>query len=64
MAAYRLYHIDGGGRFSAAEWIEADGDESAIEAARAVSRSLACELWQGRRFVARVETGEPEPKQL
>ena len=64
MAAYRLYHIDGGGRFSAAEWIDADCDDSAIDAARAVSRSLACELWQGRRFVARVDTGAPpQPEQ-
>ena len=57
MSAYRLYHIDGGGRFSAAEWIEAADDEAAISAARALNKSIACELWQGQRFVGRVESG-------
>ncbi len=57
MSAYRLYHIDGGGRFSAAEWIEAEDDAAAIEAARAVNKSIAGELWQGQRFVARVDSG-------
>ena len=56
VAAYRLYHIDGGGRFSAAEWIEAVDDEAAVAAARALNKSIACELWQGQRFVGRVES--------
>ncbi len=59
MSAYRLYHIDGGGRFSAAEWIEAADDDAAIEAARALNKSIACELWQGQRFVGRVEISPP-----
>ena len=60
MSAYRLYYIDGGGRFSAAEWIEAPDDEAAIEAARALNNSIACELWQGQRFVGRVEGPPPD----
>ena len=59
MSAYRLYHIDGGGRFSAAEWIEAQDDAAAMDAARALNKSIACELWQGQRFVGRVESGAP-----
>jgi hypothetical protein len=55
-----LYHIDGGGRFSAAEWIEAESDEAAIEAARALNKSIAGELWQGQRFVGRVESTPPD----
>ena len=51
-----MYHIDGGGSFSAAEWIEAESDEAALEAARAISTSIAREIWKGRRFVGRVET--------
>ena len=60
MAAYRLYHIDGGGRFSAAEWLEAADDAAAIAAARALNKSIACELWQGQRFVGRVENQLPD----
>ena len=60
MTAYRLYHIDGAGRFSAAEWIDAADDEAAVDAARALNKSIACELWQGQRFVGRVEVRTPE----
>lgn len=64
MAAYRLYHIDGGGRFSAAEWIEAESDEAAIEVARALNKSIAGELWLGQRFIGRIDSGPPgEPGQ-
>lgn len=59
MTAYRVYHVDGGGHFSAAEWIEAVDDEAAIEAARALNKSIACELWQGQRFIGRIESRRP-----
>ena len=59
MAAYRLYAIDGAGNFSAAEWIEAEDDESAVENARILCRGSRCELWKGPRFVATIETGRP-----
>ena len=66
MVAYRLYHIDGAGKFSAAEWIEADGDESALEAARQLNKSIACELWERGRLVGRVEASPdaatPDPR--
>ncbi len=61
VAAYRLYFIDGAGKFTAAEWIEADGDESAVDAAHALNKSVRCELWQGRRLIARIEPGSPAP---
>ncbi len=57
MSAYRLYHIDGGGRFSAAEWIEADSDEAALDAARGLGKSIAGELWQGQRLIGRIDSG-------
>ncbi len=63
MAAYRLYFIDGAGKFTAAEWIEADGDESAVAAAHALNKSVRCELWQGRRLIARIAAAGPPPTQ-
>jgi DNA-binding transcriptional regulator/RsmH inhibitor MraZ len=55
MAAYRLYERDGAGRFSAAEWIEADDDASATEAARALGKTCRCELWRRDTFVATID---------
>jgi len=52
-----LYHIDGAGSFAAAEWIDADDDESAVRDAQAMKKSVVCELWQGSRLVARIEPG-------
>ena len=61
MPAYRLYYLDGAGKFTAAEWIQADGDESAVDAAHALNKSVKCELWQGRRLVARIAAADPPP---
>ena len=62
MVAYRLYHIDGAGKFSAAEWIEAEGDDAALDAARKLNKSIACELWERGRLVGRVEAGSCSAK--
>jgi hypothetical protein len=52
---YRLYCLDGAGRISLAEWIEADGDEQAIAKARSIQHgALKCEVWQRDRLVARL----------
>jgi hypothetical protein len=53
--AYRIYKIDGSGGFLAAEWLEADDDEAALEAAR--SQPGAFELWHRSRLV-----GESGPR--
>ena len=56
MKNYRLYRIDGAGRISAAEWIEAADDRSAREQATSLCvRGGAVELWARDRLVARVE---------
>ena len=59
MRAYRLYRIDGAGKFWAADWIEADGDEQAVIAARELKRRSRCEVWQGSRLVARLDVDPP-----
>jgi hypothetical protein len=49
--SYRLYCIDGADRITHAEWIEADSDELALEAARTLKLALRCEVWQRKRLV-------------
>jgi hypothetical protein len=50
-----LYCLDGVGKVASAEWIEADDDEAAIEVARDRHDGSECELWQGKRRVARLD---------
>lgn len=52
---YRLYGLDGVRKVASAEWIEADGDEAAIEVAKERMDGHECELWQGPRLVARLD---------
>lgn len=59
MSAYRLYRIDGAGRFSTAEWIEADDDQAAVAAVVAGGASDRYELWQRDRLVARIGPDQP-----
>lgn len=55
MPAYRLYDLDGAGKFSVAEWIEAEDDAAAIESARALRKTCRCELWRGPKFIAALD---------
>lgn len=59
MPAYRIYQMDGDGRFSTADWIEAENDELALVAARSAMATRAFELWRGDRLVARQERPSP-----
>jgi hypothetical protein len=43
--AYRLYRLDGSGKIDSAEWIEADADEAAIDAAHMRFPDGGFELW-------------------
>jgi hypothetical protein len=54
MTEYRLYCLDGAGRITRAEEIEATGDEEAIMIARALKKGVRCELWQRDRRVAEI----------
>jgi hypothetical protein len=55
VTGYRLYGLDGVNKVSSGEWFEADDDEAAIEVAKEMMDGHDRELWQGKRFVARVE---------
>jgi Leu/Phe-tRNA-protein transferase len=52
-----MYQIDGSGRFSTGEWIQADDDDLALAATFRASRPRACEVWQGKRLVGRISGG-------
>ena len=54
MAGYRLYGLDGVNKVSSGIWFEADDDETAIEAAKEMMDGHDCELWAGKRRVARL----------
>lgn len=54
MVEYRLYCLDGGGRITRSEEIEATGDEEAIMIARALKKRVRCELWRRDRRVAEI----------
>jgi cobalamin biosynthesis protein CbiG len=54
VADYRLYGLDGVDKVASGEWFEAVDDETAIEVAKTLMDGHDCELWQGRRLVARI----------
>jgi hypothetical protein len=57
---YRIYVLDGSGRFVTAEWVAASSDDEAIAAARGLDTGLKAELWHGSRLVARFGAGAAE----
>ena len=54
MPSYRLYRLDGAGKISTAEWIDAQHDEEAVDEARTRADDGKFELWDRRRLVARI----------
>lgn len=55
VAGYRLYCLDGASRVASAEWIDADDDSIAVNLARLRFDGYECEVWQGRRLVAKLD---------
>ena len=53
LPTYRLYRLDGAGRISGAEWIEATDDDHARARARSQPSSGGYELWERYRLVER-----------
>jgi len=56
VAGYRLYGLYGVDKVASGEWFEAEDDQTAIEVATKMMDGHDCELWQGRRLVARIPT--------
>jgi cobalamin biosynthesis protein CbiG len=61
VTGYRLYGLDGVNRVASGEWFEADDDETAIEVATKMMDGHDCELWAGRRLVARIPHRRENP---
>jgi hypothetical protein len=49
-----LYRLDGAGKITTAEWIDAQHDDEAVGAARTRADQGKFELWDRRRLVARI----------
>jgi hypothetical protein len=54
---YRLYRLDGAGKITNAEWIEASGDEDALVEARGRAQAGSFELWEKNRLIERFRSG-------
>jgi hypothetical protein len=59
MIAYRIYAVGEGGQYTGATVIECPSDEAAIKAAQQLANGDSVELWEGHRFIARIEENEP-----
>ena len=53
LSNYRLYRLDGAGKISAAEWIEAAEDADALREAQGRADGGSFELWQKDRLIER-----------
>lgn len=58
---YRLYRLDGAGKITNAEWIEASADEDARREAASRAGLSSFELWEKSRLVERFRPGGPGP---
>ena len=53
-ANYRIYRIDGAGHVVGVEWLEADSDDAALAAARAMTEPGKREIWMRDRLVGTI----------
>jgi hypothetical protein len=54
LPSYRPYRLDGAGKITTAEWIDAASDKEAVSASEARCSAGKYELWDRRRLVARI----------
>ena len=59
MPNYRLYRLDGAGKITAAEWLEAADDDSARLDAKQLKGHGSFELWDKDRLVERYRMPPP-----
>ena len=56
MPAYRVYLLDGAGKITTADWIDAKSDEEALRQARSLQEEGKFELWDRQRLVGRFDS--------
>ena len=54
MPDYKFYRLDGGGGFTAGEWMDVASDADAIAYVRAMKLAGNSEIWFGSRLVAKI----------
>jgi hypothetical protein len=54
VSGYRLCCLDGAKKVASGEWIDADDDETAVEAAKQTLDGQECEVWKGTRLIGRL----------
>jgi hypothetical protein len=57
MAKYIVYSLTESGTIRRSDWLDADTDENALAAARAMNLPHGGELWQRDRRVGRIDAG-------
>jgi hypothetical protein len=55
VANYRIYCLDAANKVASAEWIEAEDDDHAISIVSERHDGYKCEVWDGKRLVARLD---------
>lgn len=60
LRSYRMYRLDGAGKITTAEWIEAADDEAALRHARERTTGIRSEVWDRNRLVGRIDAGQPD----
>lgn len=61
LPSYRLYRVDGTGKITSAEWIEAADDAGAERLVREQIPDGIAEIWERDRLVARLGAGGRSP---
>ena len=61
---YRCYRLDEDGRLHFAKWFSAESDEQAIEQIQGKHPNAKCEIWQGKRLVAKLSPSHFSPDDL
>ena len=61
MPSYRLYRVDGAGKITSAEWIQAADDAEAERLAREQVPEGMAEVWLRDRLVVRLKSGKDSP---
>jgi hypothetical protein len=62
MPSYRLYRVDGTGKITSAEWLDAADDEEVTRLAHKQVPDGMAEVWERGRLVARLGPGEDSPE--